>query len=112
MRTNDALYEGKRVYMLANMPEVHDTAKCWVYEKVVGKGRKTVLNKSFSWDGLGRLDAPGREQAPGRYEIRLLHLAERLLVDHIVVVRHTSPLAKEGQERPKSVSNILVVRLP
>jgi hypothetical protein len=76
------------------------------------EGLTARFDKSYSWDGLGRIYAPGREQAPGRYEVRMLHLAERLLVDHLVVVRHTSPLAKEGQERPKSVSNILVVRLP
>jgi hypothetical protein len=40
---------------------------------------------------------PGGQQAPGGHEVRLLHLAERLLTDPLVVRRYPHPLV---QERP------------
>jgi hypothetical protein len=43
---------------------------------------------------LPRLVAPGSEQAPCRYEVWLLQLAGRLLVDRLVVVRHLTPLTQ------------------
>src|SRR5260370_13110850 len=56
---------------------------------------------------LPRLVAPNREQAPRRYEVRLLQLAERLLVDRLVVVRHLTPLTQERHYRPIDKPHIL-----
>jgi hypothetical protein len=44
---------------------------------------------------------PGGQQAPGDHEVRLLHLAERLLTDPLVVRRYPHPLVQERQDRPK-----------
>src|SRR5712692_6718346 len=56
---------------------------------------------------LPRFVAPSREQAPRRYEVRLLQFAERLLVDRLVVVRHLTPLTQERHYRPIDKPHIL-----
>ena len=54
---------------------------------------------------------PGSKYAPAFHEVRLLHLAERLLVDPLIVVWHTGPFAQERQDCPKYTAHILIKAL-
>ena len=55
---------------------------------------------------------PGGQQTLCCHEVRLLRLAEHLLVELLVVLRHAGPLAQEGQGRPKEEFDILKKALP
>lgn len=66
----------------------------------------TGIESTCSSFSLCTLDAPGRECMPSCHKVRSLHIAQRLLVERLVVVRHTSTLAQERQYRPKYESHI------
>src|SRR5260370_3585286 len=54
---------------------------------------------------------PGGKYPPAFYEVRLLHLASRLLGDSLMVVWHTCPFAQERQECPKYTAHVLIKAL-
>src|SRR6266852_1340787 len=56
---------------------------------------------------LRRPGSPGGEHAPGSRKVWLLYIAQHLLVERLVVVRHAAPLMQERYYRPEHQPQVL-----